>query len=65
MSTSLPVLAEPRCACGTVPTVMTVTQPALFIHAGFGAAETKTVVLCGGCWTVRVVEVAASNPRNI
>ena len=61
----LPMVAEAQCLCGAIPVRVTVTQLSLFIGVGYGAAERKTVDLCAGCWTVRVVEVAATNPRNV
>jgi hypothetical protein len=45
--------------CSTV----TVDQPALFIHGGYGATRRVTINLCLDCRWAHVVNVIEVNPR--
>jgi len=65
----LPVLSPPRCpvkVCGhPLTTLPAVTQPALFLHGGFGAAERTTLRLCCACLWVGTARVESVSPRRL
>lgn len=53
----------PTCAGPVVTQV--VTEPALFIHGGYGASRRTTVEICFDCRTARLLEVTEVNPRSV
>ena len=52
-----------RCNAGLVVRLDPVTQPALFYHGGYGAAEEVTVDVCLACGRSAVSSVSSRNPR--
>lgn len=60
----LPAVRARECECGEAGRVeMTFTQEPLLRHAGYGAAERRTVVMCPRCLAVRTQAVEAVRPR--
>lgn len=43
----------------------TATQPALFIHGGYGAAQRTTRDLCTACGWTRTAAIDTVNPRHL
>lgn len=61
----LPAVRARKCECGEVGEVeLSYVQDPLLRHAGYGAAERKSVTLCAGCLKVRVQSVSAVAPRR-
>ena len=54
-----------RCTVGEVIRLGPFTQPALFIHGGYGAAERRSVDVCFACGRVAVAQVDSINPRRL
>ena len=54
-----------RCSFGVLVRLEPHTQPALFIHGGYGAAERMTYDLCLACRHVSIVQVETLNPRRL
>lgn len=53
------------CNAGTVVRLDPVTQPALFYHGGYGAAEEITIDICLACGRSNVSQVSTRNPRHL
>jgi len=68
-SRSLVPFTGPRpcyhCNAGQVVRLDPVTQPALFYHGGYGAAEETTIDVCLACGRVHTASVSTRNPRHL
>jgi len=54
-----------RCTIGETLRLGPYTQPALFIHGGYGAAEAQTIDVCFACGRATVAQIDTINPRRI
>ena len=54
-----------RCLVGEVIRIGPFTQPALFLHGGYGAAERRVIDVCLACGRVTVAQVDSVNPRGL
>jgi hypothetical protein len=43
---------------------LTVSQPALFLHGGYGATQVRSWRVCYACRRAELVSVAEVNPRH-
>ncbi len=54
-----------RCTVGEIVRLGPFTQPALFFHGGYGAAERQVIDVCVVCGRVTVAQTDAVNPRSL
>lgn len=60
----VPVAADACPTCAGVLLVMSIAQPALFRHGGYGATQRQTERWCPTCGWHLLAEVVEVNPRG-
>ncbi len=54
-----------HCSVGEIIRLGPFTQPALFVHGGYGAAAQQVIDVCLACGRVTVTQQDSINPRRL
>jgi hypothetical protein len=62
MMTMVPLDVAACPDCDTPTATMTVHQPALFHHGGYGATRRTVVIYCPACWWEVITDISETRP---